>query len=950
MKSTRILPCMVVVLFLVGLSIVPVYISTDTTRPQETTLELNDEKEIRNSALPLDEEIRIALLNEMNTTNPVYDDSSSYLTNEYSYLVRLLMDAGFDVTNITLSDIQQHKLITADYDIFLLADNLPNANISNYIMDFWLGGGAILGFDSAAVYLNYAGMLPRESAGSSGYETYWSNEYMSTCEIFERHPVTKAYAHGAPLDSYVGTWAAYNWTALQSTSIANSLTRLATNEMDENQTHAIAHSPKDMGGKVVHIGIPIVPLNGTWNQMVIDAVYWLCPQPKARIVFDYSHFPYSTIDSWDTTPGATVGYYSVWRNDLVMRGYQVDKLFASTEGNLTGNRLASYHTLIEVIPDEDEGVNFTQAEVDAVKGWINTGGALLAIGDGWQLSIIAPDQMLNYLLSPYNVKINEGGYSGSLVGAITEEQFHPTTEGCTELYIRYTGYINHSSTGFPLWYEKGNCYAAGDTYGEGRIIVTSDVDYLRNSYITIQDNRDFAINMINWLSAAKARVLYYTTEPNSMNYYRTPGALSLDDFGLNYFLTYSDAFMNLSLSEYEWDLVILDGPYYSMDSYYDDILEYVLEGGKLIMSEYFAMTDQYHPLWAALGIRIIEEIGNNRTLSIWDMSHPMIVAPNHYAAANLISTIDYGSEGTLLEPFANATGLVGNSTTYQTNQSLVVLRNDRKTIFNGFLIDQFQGDHDDSTYMDAYEFWQNEISYLMYYDDTPTIDSPADKTIEAGSSTDSIVWTPNSSRPYSYMVTRDYALYEEGPWDGSPISINLNEAVLGSVLFIVMVWDTYGYMIEDAVTVSVEDHTAPTILQAPANLEYQEGLSEHLLNWSASDLFPDFYKAYVNGTLRDSGPWDGSNISIDVGGLAEGIYNVTLVLNDTSSNQVSSTVYLTVTGDTTSPTTLTETTDTGTTGTANPPPDGDIMIIILVIIAAVVVIVILVIMMTRRKE
>ncbi|MBN2230524.1 MAG: hypothetical protein JW779_13130 [Candidatus Thorarchaeota archaeon] len=930
MKHARLLSSIVLVMFLAGLLAIPVEISTDSARPLETTPTLNnDNAGIRTSAIPADREIRIALFDQQDTTLPSYDDSDSILSNNYEELETLLVNAGFSVTRLTLNDIQEYELLTAEFDIFLLADSLPNSNISNHIKSFWLGGGAILGLDSAAVYLNYAGILPRESSGSSGFETYWSYQLMDVCNISERHPITKSYSIGDELTNYLGNWTAYNWTTLQSTSIADTLTRLAVDESSVNQVHAIGHDPVDMGGRIVHLGTPITPLGESWNQLIIDAIYWLCPQPKARIVFDYTHNPYYTIDPWDNTPGAFTGYYEIWRNDLVMRGYLVDKLFPSPEGTLTVQRLSPYHLLVEVLPDENFAFNFTSAEVAAVADWVNSGGGLLVLSDNWSGSLITPNQMLNYLLSPYNIEIFQYVYAGAIVD-VYDQEFHPTTEGCTQLYMRYTGFINYTLTGFPIWTQDGNTYVAGDTYGEGRIILSSDLNYLADNYIMNQDNRDFGINMVNWLSAGAARVLYYTTEPESINYYRSPGANALRDLGLNYYLTYIDDFMNLSLNSYDWDLVVLDGPYYTMYTYYDDMLEYVLSGGKLIMSEYFAASFSDHPLWAALGVKILETIGDNRTLSIWTPDHPIFNIPNDYGCSEFLSTVDFGAEGTLMEPYANATALVGNSTVPTTNQSVIVLRNDHKTIMNAFLIDQFQGDLDDSTYMDAYELWQNEITYVMFYDDAPTIDNPSDLVMEAGSTGNVVTWSPSSSRPFWYEIMIGSSVIRAGRWLGSAVAFSADdlEYRVNPYEIVISLWDAFRYSISDVVLVTVEDTTAPDFTLVADDLTYVVGTTGHVLIWETSEVNPSFFDIYLDAELTlDDELWNGTHVVYPVDGLAIGSYNITVVIVDMANNFASDTVSVTVI-DSMSP----------------------LIVVVAVIGLAAVVIVIVLVIMKRKKS
>ncbi len=95
-----------------------------------------------------------------------------------------------------------HMLRTADFDVFMMPDNLPRENITNLVKDFWLSGGGILAFDSSGLFLCYMGILPPESAGSDGYSTYWVYSGQDV-NITTRNPVSKSYSLGnvTPTDS-----------------------------------------------------------------------------------------------------------------------------------------------------------------------------------------------------------------------------------------------------------------------------------------------------------------------------------------------------------------------------------------------------------------------------------------------------------------------------------------------------------------------------------------------------------------------------------------------------------------------------------------------------------------------------------------------------------------------------------------------------------------------------
>ncbi|MHA2067534.1 MAG: LVIVD repeat-containing protein [Candidatus Thorarchaeota archaeon] len=97
----------------------------------------------------------------------------------------------------------------------------------------------------------------------------------------------------------------------------------------------------------------------------------------------------------------------------------------------------------------------------------------------------------------------------------------------------------------------------------------------------------------------------------------------------------------------------------------------------------------------------------------------------------------------------------------------------------------------------------------------------------------------------------------------------------------------------ESYVVSFVDETPPDIDQ-PGDIQYVEGVTGNTITWSPSDLYPAAFEILKNGTSARSGPWDGSVISIDVDGLAFGVYNYTLIVSDDGGNTARDTVFVSV--------------------------------------------------------
>ncbi|MFQ5977717.1 MAG: ABC transporter substrate-binding protein [Candidatus Heimdallarchaeota archaeon] len=88
------------------------------------------------------------------------------------------------------------------------------------------------------------------------------------------------------------------------------------------------------------------------------------------------------------------------------------------------------------------------------------------------------------------------------------------------------------------------------------------------------------------------------------------------------------------------------------------------------------------------------------------------------------------------------------------------------------------------------------------------------------------------------------------------------------------------------------DITSPRI-DAPPNVQYNESGSEKI-TWYPTDAHPANYTIYRNGTIADSGPWSGGEVSFGTVSLSLGFYNCTLLVNDTSGNWAAFTVWVTI--------------------------------------------------------
>ncbi len=658
--------------------------------------------------------VRVAIYDEANLTRPSYA-TTGLLAHELANLTAVLINAGHLVTNVTTSDILNHKLMTASYDVLIIPDNLPRESIVDLVKEFWLGGGGILSFDSAISYLCYAGMIPHESEGAENNGVYW-DYYVGTTthNVSARHPVTQEYLLNDIVTSESMDYGAFNWPALMATSAAGDVVKLAHIPGSPDYVTLLAYESPFKGGRVVQFP-SLGPIAPDMEDMLIDSVEWLCPQPKGRVLFDFTHAPYYGVDSWDDLAFSMPAFYTQFRNSIVNRSYTFDKLYPSPSGNLTIARLDPYDILITAVPAT--GFNYTSTEVAAVTNWVQNGGSLFVIGERyvWNPTRIG---YVNYLLSNMNINITTPTLAS---GVCTYAAPHPTVEACTQLTLFSAGTLNFTGSAYGIWGpDSANFGIGAKEHGAGRVLVAADLDFLGNNYINTDNNYQYAINVINWLGSYDADILLFADEvggldPND-NPYRGPVARALNDLGLDFYLTFTAGYFNMSLVERSWLLVIFDNNNLGWSSYLDSYLDYIQTGGRTVLRSWTMRQAAYAPFFDYLGYAWNGSYTTTAppAIYLWDSSHDIFNQPNLYAASSLNTTFNsFNTDFVNVDLFSNATAIAGITPSQQVNVSAIILSADGRAISNTMVLSDYNDDTDDSTYSDAIEIWQNEIVYML---------------------------------------------------------------------------------------------------------------------------------------------------------------------------------------------------------------------------------------------
>lgn len=186
-------------------------------------------------------------------------------------------------------------------------------------------------------------------------------------------------------------------------------------------------------------------------------------------------------------------------------------------------------------------------------------------------------------------------------------------------------------------------------------------------------------------------------------------------------------------------------------------------------------------------------------------------------------------------------------------------------------------------------------NYPRVFIDTtdPIINSPGNITHELAN-TEEVSWSVKDYHPDYYEIYNQSQLVQTDSWiDNSVVSIDISELDFGVYNFTIIIYDASGNYADDTIFVEVIDTTPPSI-SSPDDFSYEYGVLGNTIEWTVDDPKRDSYWITRNQTLIHSGEWLNDTIIIELAAPQVAIFNYTLILNDTSGNVNSSSVFVNV--------------------------------------------------------
>jgi parallel beta-helix repeat protein len=176
----------------------------------------------------------------------------------------------------------------------------------------------------------------------------------------------------------------------------------------------------------------------------------------------------------------------------------------------------------------------------------------------------------------------------------------------------------------------------------------------------------------------------------------------------------------------------------------------------------------------------------------------------------------------------------------------------------------------------------------------PTINEVNDISYEVHSTSQYLLqWFPADNHPCWYNITQNATLLDNDTWKGESIELDVSAMPIGTYNYTLTVYDQQGQFVNDTVWVTVYNN--PPMITPLGPVSYPEGTFFYYITWELQDDDLDKYAYYKNDTLWYAGGcFPGWVATFDIGHCSLGLWNFTLVVNDTAGQMARDTVLLTV--------------------------------------------------------
>jgi len=205
---------------------------------------------------------------------------------------------------------------------------------------------------------------------------------------------------------------------------------------------------------------------------------------------------------------------------------------------------------------------------------------------------------------------------------------------------------------------------------------------------------------------------------------------------------------------------------------------------------------------------------------------------------------------------------------------------------------------------------------------TETITYPSDLNLEYGFENTTIEWQLLNQNFTSYTLYLNQTLLQNVTQNvNENITIELFNLDIGVYVYTLLLNHSSGDVIQDIITIIIEDTVAPTI-NFSSDISYPAGSANQTIIYTLYDLRPHIYNVTLNGsTYVSTTSWENGILMLNIDILNAGVYILIIQVYDLSFNMIYDEVIITV-FDPNKTSEITETTEP--TNTSETPPSPSI--------------------------
>jgi len=186
---------------------------------------------------------------------------------------------------------------------------------------------------------------------------------------------------------------------------------------------------------------------------------------------------------------------------------------------------------------------------------------------------------------------------------------------------------------------------------------------------------------------------------------------------------------------------------------------------------------------------------------------------------------------------------------------------------------------------------------------SPVIDSPGDIDVLYDNENITVTWQIYDEYPSEIEILIDGETNDTYTWTNeTEFTFNATGLAIGTYEISIELEDQNGNSAEDTVSLRIYEDIPPEV-EGPDDVEFYRFEAGYSLRWNVSDDYLDSYWILRNDEMAKNGSVNPAQpfVTISLDGLGLGVYNYYFAVNDTSGNEASDNVTVTVKRDNVAP-------------------------------------------------